>query len=183
MTQQLATLFGLFPASFAGAPGDSASSCDACPAVLTPAARRVPILDSTSGGGSVVLVEKAVEAVAASNWATARLIRWVWRSQREPAMWALVVVVLEEVDEYAAEVGFVDDQEPVEAFAAHRSDESLCVRVGDGGTDRGADHADAFAREDFLKDAGELAVAIANQEPKPVERAGDGQTAGLLCDP
>jgi hypothetical protein len=128
-------------------------------------------------------VEKAVEAVAALNWATARLIRWVWRSQPEPAMWTLVMVVLEEVDEYAAEVAFVADQKPVEALSTRRLHESFCVRVRDGGADRGADHADAFAREDFVKDAGELAVAIADQKLKPVEHAGDGQVARLLRDP
>ena len=78
-------------------------------------------------------------------------------------MWALVMVVLEEVYEDAAEVAFVADHEPVEAFAAHRLHESLCVGVRDGGADRGADHADSFAREDVVKDAGELAVAIADQ--------------------
>jgi hypothetical protein len=95
-------------------------------------------------GGSIVLLKEGVKAVAALDWATARLIRWIWRSQLEPTMRTLVVVVLEEV--HAAEVTFVADQYPVEAFAAHRLHESLCVRVRDGRADWGADHADAFAR-------------------------------------
>jgi hypothetical protein len=94
-------------------------------------------------GGSIVLLKEGVKAVAALDWATARLIRWIWRSQLEPTMRTLVVVVLEEV--HAAEVTFVADQHPVEAFAAHRLHESLCVRVRDGRADWGADHADAFA--------------------------------------
>jgi hypothetical protein len=50
-------------------------------------------------------VKKAVEAVAALDRATARLIRWVWRSQLEPARWPFVMVVLEKVDEYKARIG------------------------------------------------------------------------------
>ena len=87
-------------------------------------------------------------------------------------MWALVVVVLEEVDEDAVEVALVADQEPVEALAADGAHEAFCVGVRDGRADRGADHADAFAREDLVEDAGELAVAVADQEPTLVEHAG-----------
>jgi hypothetical protein len=91
-------------------------------------------------------VEEAVKAAAALDWAAVGLSGWVGRSQPEPVV----------------------DQEPVEAFAAHRLHESFCVGVRDGGADRGADHADTFGREEFVKDAGEPAVASANQEPKPI---------------
>jgi hypothetical protein len=43
-------------------------------------------------------------------------------------MWTLAVVVLEEVDQYVAEVAFVADHEPVEVVAAHRLHESFCAR-------------------------------------------------------
>jgi hypothetical protein len=46
-------------------------------------------------------------------------------------MWTLVVVVLEEVDEYAAEVALVADHEPVVALSTHGLHESLCVGFGD----------------------------------------------------
>jgi hypothetical protein len=128
-------------------------------------------------------VEEALEAVAALDWATVRLRPWVGWSQREPAMWTLVVVVLEEVDGYAAEVALVADHEPVEALSTHRLHESLCVGIGDRRADRGADHADSFGREDFVEDAGGLAVAIADQEPRSVERAGEGRDYGLAVRP
>jgi hypothetical protein len=78
-----------------------------------------------------------------------------------------------------AEVAFVADEDPVEAFAADRADDELGVGVRDGRADRREDHADPFA--------GELGVAIADQEPEPdpdpVEQAADREVACLLGDP
>jgi hypothetical protein len=71
-------------------------------------------------------VEEAVEAGAALDSAAVWSGDRVWWSQFEPAMWTLVMVVLEEFDEYAAEVALVCHQEPVEAFAPHGLHESLC---------------------------------------------------------
>jgi hypothetical protein len=47
-------------------------------------------------------VEEAVEAVAALDWAAVWSGGWVGRSQPEPAMWTLVMVMLEEVAGIAA---------------------------------------------------------------------------------
>jgi hypothetical protein len=86
-------------------------------------------------------------------------------------VWTLGVVVLEVVDEHPAEVVLVAEQEPVEAFAADGADEALRVGAGDRRADRREDDADRLAREDLVEDAGELAVAITDEEPEPVEGA------------
>jgi hypothetical protein len=85
-------------------------------------------------------VEEAVVAVVALDGAAVWSGEWVSWSQGEPAMWSLVVVVVEEFDEYAAEVVLVGDHEPVEAFVAHRLYESFCVGVRDGRADRPSRH-------------------------------------------
>jgi hypothetical protein len=131
----------------------------------------------------VVLVDESVEAVASSDWAGRRLAGWVGRLKCESTMWTLVVVELEVFEQHAAEVAFARDQEPVEAFAAVRLDEALRVGVGDGSADRGADHADDCRRADLIEDSGELALAIANQDPESVQHSVDREVAGLLGDP
>jgi hypothetical protein len=40
-----------------------------------------------------------------------------------------------------------------------------------------------FGRGEFVKDAGDLAVAIADQKGNRSKHAGDGEVARLLCDP
>jgi hypothetical protein len=65
------------------------------------------------------------------------------------------------------EVPAVDDQYPVEQFAADGADpafgDCVCLR----GSHRGAQDADAFAGEYGIEDIGEFAVAVADQEKAP----------------
>jgi hypothetical protein len=44
-------------------------------------------------------------------------------------------------------------------------------------------HVDAVGAEDLVEAGHELRVAVADQEPRVVERAGDAEVAGLLGDP
>jgi hypothetical protein len=86
-----------------------------------------------SSGVSVVLVDEAAEAVAATNLpdGRCRCRRWLARlrgSEVERAVWPLRVVVLKVDAQDALEVAAVEDQQPVEAFGAGGSDEPL----GDG---------------------------------------------------
>jgi len=66
----------------------------------------------------VVLVEGVVEAIVAFDGAAVCSGEWVWWAQFEPAMGVFVVVVVEEVVEYALGVAFVGDRELVEALSA-----------------------------------------------------------------
>jgi hypothetical protein len=74
------------------------------------------------------------------------------------------VVVIDKLVEHVLEVAAAQDQEPVEAFSADSADEALGVRLRC--THRGLDDLDALAREAGVEVAGELAVAVADQEAK-----------------
>src|SRR5439155_16596836 len=78
-----------------------------------------------------------------------------------------------------------EDQDPIQAFAANRADKAFRVGIGAGCLDRGADHAQSFGSEHLVECAGELRVAIADQET-PIRDAtahGHYQVACLLGDP
>jgi hypothetical protein len=72
--------------------------------------------------------------------------------------------MINEGAEYALKVAAVDEQEPVEALSASGADEAFRDRVGLRRTDRCLDDLDALACEDGVEVAGELAVAVADQE-------------------
>ena len=163
------------------------------PAARYPATRRAPRptprpegcenLGFGSGSGSVVLVDQPAEAVAAFDRAGGRPVGRVGWAQTEAARRALGVVVVEVVDEDAAQMPLTADQEPVEAFAAHRLNASLGVRVCDGRSHGRADHPDLLRLEDRVEHARELRVTITDQELRHLKRAGDREVAGLLGDP
>jgi hypothetical protein len=97
----------------------------------------------------MVLVDESAAPVSMLDWAGSGS-RWGsggWRAR--PRWGPLSVVVLEAVDEDAAEVALVVDEDPVEAVAADRADDALGVGV----RNRREDHPD-FAREDLVEDAG-----------------------------
>jgi hypothetical protein len=45
------------------------------------------------------------------------------------------------------------------------------------------DHLDPFAAEDLVEGRGELAVAVVDQESRPLEQAGEAKVARLLDNP
>ena len=67
---------------------------------------------------------------------------------------------------HVLEVPTAQDQEPVEAFAAESADRALGVRPRLRRSDRCLDHVDAVGAEDLVELVRELAVPIANQEPR-----------------
>src|SRR5258705_13348791 len=79
----------------------------------------------------------------------------------------------------------VHDQEPVEAVGPDGADEALGGRVRLRRPHRRLDDLDVFAGEDGVEVAGELAIAVADQEAKRswslLERP--GELARLLGDP
>ena len=58
----------------------------------------------------------------------------------------------------------VHDEHPVEAFAAHGSNPALSVGVSARRTNRSLDQPDPFAGEDLVEGAGELGVAVTDEE-------------------
>jgi hypothetical protein len=76
------------------------------------------------------------------------------------------VVVVDEHAEHTLELAAVRDQEPVEALSADGANKALGDRVRFRRSHGSLDDFDAFAREDRVEVAGELAVAVADQEAK-----------------
>jgi hypothetical protein len=93
--------------------------------------------------------------------------------------------VLDELAQHRREVSGSGDQHVVEAFAAQRADPTLGDRVGPRRLDGGAEDADVGAGEDGVEGGGELAVPVADQEPKLVGAVAEvhQQVAGLLGHP
>ena len=82
----------------------------------------------------------------------------------EKSVGSVPVVVREILGEHDLEVAAVEDKESVQALPADGTDESLGDRVGAGRLDRGLDNPDALGGEDGVEGAGELGVAVADQE-------------------
>jgi hypothetical protein len=97
----------------------------------------------------------------------------------------MAVVVPDVAVEDAKEVAAAGDQEMIQALPAHGADPALGDGVGVGRLGRCADDLGAEPVPEVIEGSGELAVAVAEQEP---DGAGllikrDGQVAGLLGDP
>jgi len=91
--------------------------------------------------------------------------------------------MLDEDAKHPFEMTAVEDQEPVETLRSDGADEALGVRVCPGCADRCVDHLDPFAAEDLVEGGAELAVAVMDQEVRPLEQAGEAQVARLLRHP
>ena len=100
----------------------------------------------------------------------------------EALVWAVVVVVLDEVVEESVELLLVPDEGAVEEFVADGSDPSFGERVGLWRTWWRLDRLGADGGEDVVEGAGVLAGAIVDHEPDRllVDR---GQVAGCLGGP
>jgi len=81
------------------------------------------------------------------------------------------------------EVAAADDQEPVETFRSDGADEPLRVGVRLRRLHRRVDDRDSLASEHLVKESGELAVAIVDQEADSFEGAGETEVARLLKHP
>ena len=120
-----------------------------------------------SGGGPVILVDEATEAVAAVDLAHARSFLWrvrVGRAKFKCTMWPLAVVVIDVDAERVLEVASVEDQQPVQALRTDCSDEAFRDGVRLRRSHRSLHDPDAFAAEDLVEGAAVLAVAVADQE-------------------
>src|SRR5674536_220515 len=79
-------------------------------------------------------------------------------------MRSFLVVVLHVGPQNPVEVPGAEDQRPVQTVGASGLHPALGEGVRVRGPDRCADHANPFAGEDIIKGAGELGVAVADEE-------------------
>ena len=102
----------------------------------------------------------------------------------QPSMRSFLVVVLHVGPQGAVEMTGSEDQQPVQAVGANGLHPAFGEGVGVRGSDRCADHPHTFASEDIIKGAGELGVAVADQEldARALVREADRKVARLLGD-
>src|SRR6058998_994857 len=95
----------------------------------------------------------------------------------------LAVVVVDADTQHAFEMTAVQDQQPVQTFGAHASNEALrnCVRLRR--PHRRLHDPDALAAEDLVEGAAVLAVAVTDQETRALVGEVEGEVARLLGDP
>src|SRR6266545_491691 len=85
--------------------------------------------------------------------------------------------------QHAFEMAAVEDQQPVQTFGAHGSDEALRDRVRLWRANRRLHDPDAFAAEDLIEGAAVLAIAVADQEAHALLGEVEAEVACLLGDP
>jgi hypothetical protein len=141
--------------------------------------------------GQGVLVEEPAEAVVsldARRWRAHKgeLPRSrIGRLEVERAVRPVAVVVVDEDPQDALEMASVHDQQPVEALGTDGADEALRDRVRLRRSHRRLDDLNSLACEGRVEACCELAVAVADQEPRRrrmVSKSPD-ELAGLLGVP
>ena len=100
--------------------------------------------------------------------------RWLGRdgwAAAERSVRPLGVVVIDVDAQDAVELARADDQQPVQALGPRGPDEALGVCVGLWQSEWRLDHRDALGAKDLVRSAGELRVAVADQERDVAERS------------
>jgi len=90
------------------------------------------------------------------------------RSQVERSVRTLLVEVADADAEDVLELTATEDREPVEALPARATDPAFRVGVRVRRLDRRPDNLDALAAQDRVESAAELAVAVVDQEARPL---------------
>ena len=88
-----------------------------------------------------------------------------WRPKIKASVRSFVVVVPQVLVENTFKVASTPDQHPVQALLPNGPHPPLSEGVGVRRLDRRLDDSDAIGGEDIVEGAGELAVAVTNQEP------------------
>src|SRR5215216_4344500 len=159
-------------------------------AVAGAAARRL-VPPRTRSRCVSVLVDQSAEQVVpvdARRGGSAADEIWigaVWRSELERAVRAMPVVVVGIDAQDALEMAPSEDQNPVEAVAAHGSHPALSEGVRVRRLDRCPDHLDPLGAKDLVEAAAELPVPIVDQQPEPPLMLAQlhEEVAGLLGHP
>lgn len=132
-----------------------------------------------------VLAKQASQARAAlhrSDW-----YNWVRPRHRSPQLqapvWSASVVVLDPLPHHAPQVSTPDDQDPVQALSATRTDLPFHVRVRPRCRDRGPDHPYAGGLKDGVAGPSVLGVVIVDYETDRRSLQLPDQVPALLSDP
>src|SRR5665811_243181 len=123
---------------------------------------------NTRSRRDLVLVDQATKTISpldVRHDADPRDLRDAFRSQKlKSSMRTLLVVVLHVGPQNPVEVPGTEDQRPVQTVGANGLHPTFGEGVRVRGPDRCADHPHAFACENIIEGAGELGVAVADEE-------------------
>src|SRR5205809_608574 len=86
----------------------------------------------------------------------------------ERPVWPMRVVVSDVFAQHPIEVHARDDQDAIKTLAPHAADPALRVSLRPRRRDRRPDDPDAFRAEDLVEAGRELAVAVADQDARPL---------------
>ena len=108
-----------------------------------------------------------------------------WRAKLQRSMWPLAVVVGGVPGQDNPQVVFAEDQDAVSEFGSGGADEAFGVAVGSGTSWWDLHGLDAGAGENGVERGGELAGAVADEEPEDGSAVVEvhQQVAGLLGGP
>ena len=101
----------------------------------------------------------------------------------DAAVGAVVVVVLEVLDEQLVELAFVPDQGAVEQFGSGGVHEAFSGGVDAGRSGWGVDHVEPVGIEDLVERGYEHGGVVSDQEPEPVDIECHGEVGGGLGAP
>ena len=91
---------------------------------------------------------------------------WIRRLQPERPMGTVDVVMLNVDPKDLLQVAAPNDQQPVQALGPDHADPALGIGVGVGCLHRRDAHVSAVRTKDVVERAGELGVAVAEQDPQ-----------------
>ena len=125
-------------------------------------------MSSGSGCWSVLVDESgagcgALDRLAEFDHGRVGVVRWC--SLVEASVWAVLVVVLDELLEKPFELSLIPDQGSIEELMSDGPDPPFSERVGLWRTRRGLDWVGADGGEHVVEGAGVLAGAVADDEP------------------
>src|SRR3977135_811653 len=108
-----------------------------------------------------------------------------WRNKPQRSMWPPAVVVLAILGENGPQVSLAEDQNAVGELGSGGQDESVGESVRSRAPRGHVDRVDACAGENGVERRGELAGAVANEEPECAGAVVEvhQQVAGLLGSP
>src|SRR5665647_3490016 len=137
---------------------------------------------------ALVLVDESTEKISPLDVRNAVDLRdrrsTLGSHELKASMRPLLVVVLHVGPQNPVQVPGAEDQQPVQAVCAQRLYPALGERVRVRCPDRRADHPHPFACEDVIEGAGELGIAVADEElgPRALIRKAHRKVARLLGD-
>jgi len=120
------------------------------------------------GGAAVIVVDDAAKDIAALDrasvlglpvWDGGTLVNALMRASN-------IVIAVGELAQHPLQMGIIEDEKMIEAFLSGGTDPSFGVRICIGSLKGCGENMVALADEDGIESIAELAIVVADEEPK-----------------